>query len=814
MAIASGITSSVVFETIDDVARAGGETPFVGRESAVERLMDAVARAGEHEPSGWLVGGDAGVGKTRYLREVGRRVGERGVRVVTGRCVDLGSGGLPYLPFAEVVAQLATDDDLAALPALGALIGVGQSDADLSDREADIDRRLPLFDAVRLLLATVAERDRALLVVLEDVHWADKSSRDLLHYLLARLRSEPVVIVASFRTDDLHRRHPLRQLVPELVRLPGVERIDLPPFDVDELRSYLVALTGTPVDESTVTAVLDRSEGNAYFAEELMGWRQGHGDGLPAGLADILLARVERLGQDAQHVVRLASVAGRRVTDDVLVEIGGLPPREVDAALREAFAQLVLVPDVAPDGSAGYAFRHALLREAVYEDLLPGERARLHAAYVALLSSPERATRHGTASALAYHATAAHDLPRALEASLRAAAEARASRAPAETSVHLAQALSVWDAVPGAAAVAGISRIRLGLQAATAAADAGEPARAVALAQEAVDLAETPDDGTTPVDAELVALCLTQLASYLYLVDRDVECYRASSRARELLRGRDLSQTVVQAAAMYARAADGLLPGKDEVAALAEVRASAEEALHGAHELSLNDVEADASITLASLDLAGGDRDGALERLASARDLARAGGHHGTRAAGRVQLGHAEVLRRRGRRSARAAPARGRAGRPHRPDLERIRRGGANAPGDRPVRRRTMGQQSGGRGPRGWSPARCGRRPAGDGRLVRAGRPGGQRCGSAGHGAQAGVALRLPDRTGRRRVRSRPPLVAGRPRPRGGRREGRHRLRQPQLGRVVPGRHLVGRFGSGGVCGRGRARPSARARDR
>ena len=211
--------------------------------------------------------------------------------------------------------------------------------------------------------------------------------------------------------------------------------------------------------------------------------------------------------------------------------------------------------------------------------------------------SPHRSALRAAppASALAYHATAAHDLPRALEASLRAAAEARASRAPAEASVHLAQALSVWDAVPGAAAVAGISRIRLGLQAATAAVGRRRTGTgAVALAQEAVDLAETAGDGTTPVDAELVALCLTQLASFLYLVDRDVECYRASSRARELLRGRDLSQTVVQAAAMYARAADGLLlGGKTRSQGLAEVRASAEEALHGAHELSLNDVEAD-----------------------------------------------------------------------------------------------------------------------------------------------------------------------------------------------------------------------------
>ena len=631
-------TSSVVFDTIGDVARAGSDTPFIGREQDVQRLADAVDRAREHEPSGWLVGGDAGVGKTRYLQEVARRASRSGTRVVIGHCVDLGSGGLPYLPFTEVVAQLADDADLEALPALTALTGGAAAELASGETDTDIDRRLPLFDDVHALLSSAGERHGAVLVVLEDVHWADRSSRDLLHFLLARLRSEPVVIVASFRTDDLHRRHPLRQLVPELVRLPLVERIDLPPFDSDELSAYLAALTGSPVDARTVAAVLERSEGNAYFAEELMSWHEGRRDGLPAGLADVLLSRVEQLAVVAQQLVRVASVAGRRVTDDVLVEVSGLPAHDVDAALREAVARLVLVPDAVPDGTEGYAFRHALLREAVYADLLPGERVRLHAAYADLLSSPDRAGRRGAAASLAHHAIAAHDLPRALAASVRAAAEAQASRAPAEASVHLMQALSIWDAIPNAAEVAGLSRIRLGLLAASAAADSGDGARAVALATEAVDLAERLDDGT-PADPELVALCYTQLASYLYMVDRDVESYEASSRAGELLRGRGLSETAVRAAGMHARAADGLLPGRDESLALVEVRTSAEEALNGAHALGLADVEADVLITLAGLDEASGDRDAALDRLMSARDLARTGGHHGAQLRAEYNLG-------------------------------------------------------------------------------------------------------------------------------------------------------------------------------
>src|SRR5680860_42232 len=331
------------------------------------------------------------------------------------------------------------------------------------------DVRRPLVDAVRTLLATAGERAGALVVVLEDLHWADRSSRDLLHFLLARLRSEHVVLVASYRTDDLHRRHPLRQVLADLVRLPRVDRVELAPFDARELTEYLTALSGGPVDEPTVSDVLARSEGNAYFAEELMAWRDRAPGGIPAGLADVLLARVERLGPAAQHLARVASVAGRRVTDTVLVEVGGLPAAEVDSALREAVAHLVLVPDAAPDGTAGYAFRHALLREAVYEDLLPGERARLHAAYATLLSSSRSADGRGVAAAVAYHAMAAHDLPLALGASIRAAKEAQASRAPAEALVHLTQALGLWDAVDDAEATTGLCRVTLGLETAAAA---------------------------------------------------------------------------------------------------------------------------------------------------------------------------------------------------------------------------------------------------------------------------------------------------------------------------------------------------------
>lgn len=302
---------SVAAATIGDVARPAGETPFVGRVDALGRLTSAVRSAGTGEPSGWLVAGDAGVGKTRLLEEAGRLAAGLGATVVTGHCVDLGSGGLPYLPFAEIVGRLAARPDLAGivagLPALGALTGAGgltpaagssagpatSSSATSSPGSGEVGQRLPLFDSVLSLIRAAGEKLGAVVVVIEDLHWADQSTRDLLTFLLARMRGEHLVLVASYRSDDLHRRHPLRPVLSELSRLASVERIDLAPFDRGELVTHLGELLGHPASDSMVDDVFARSEGNAYFAEELAARAQD--DGLPAGLTDVLLLRLESL---------------------------------------------------------------------------------------------------------------------------------------------------------------------------------------------------------------------------------------------------------------------------------------------------------------------------------------------------------------------------------------------------------------------------------------------------------------------------------------------------------------------------------------
>ncbi|NEA27495.1 ATP-binding protein, partial [Actinomadura bangladeshensis] len=249
-----------------------------------------------------------------------------------------------------------------------------------------------LFGAVLGLLGELG-RDRPVLLVLEDLHWADRSTRHLLTFLSRVLQRERVCLVGTYRSDDLHRRHPLRPVVAELLRLPNVTGIEVPPFGPGETAEYLAELSrgAAPVTAEVVDRVHRRSEGNPFYAGELYSADPQVRDGaaeLPSGLADLLLSRVERLSDGGQRVVRVAAVAGRRVDDELVRRVSGLDEAAVGEALREVVSHQLLVPH-----GAGYTFRHALLREAVYGDLLPGERTRLHADFARLLAGLPAGTR-------------------------------------------------------------------------------------------------------------------------------------------------------------------------------------------------------------------------------------------------------------------------------------------------------------------------------------------------------------------------------------------------------------------------------------
>ncbi|HST65550.1 MAG TPA: LuxR C-terminal-related transcriptional regulator, partial [Mycobacteriales bacterium] len=382
-----------------------------------------------------------------------------------------------------------------------------------------------------------------------------------------------------------------------------VERVELSPFTPSELSDYLRTVNDGPVPDRLVRDVLARSEGNAYFAEELLAAGLGADSALPTGLSDVLLARLERLSPAVQRVARVASVAGRRVGHSLLQAATGMDDTELEEALREAVTHHVLVAD-----AGAYSFRHALLQEAVYGDLLPGEKVRLHGTYAKLFADGVQSS----AAELAHHSMESHDLPGALSASVQAAAEALDLHAPTEALRQLERALQLWHAVPDAEQRTGRDLVSLQLRAADVAASSGESSRALALAGEARDLADRQAPGS-PLAAE----ARDDLALHLLSLDRPEEAYAVTGEALEMVPADPPTRVRVWAAATRGRSAMNL--DKD-----AEAKKWAEEALAGARTLGLAEAEADALATLALLAETEGDSELAQTRLAEARDRARA----------------------------------------------------------------------------------------------------------------------------------------------------------------------------------------------
>lgn len=588
-------------------------TPLIGREDELARLSGVLRHARGGEARAVLVAGDAGVGKTRLLDEVTGRAATAGMTVLTGHCVDLGDVGLPYLPFTEVLGALAQDerfaDVLAAYPSVERLLGGGAV--------GDSGGRLRLFEGIAGLLADLSDI-APLLLVLEDLHWADQSSRDLLRFLLSRgilqrsaggAPTHRLAVLASYRADDLHRRHPLRPLLAELVRLPGVERLELRPMADGEVARLVRSLREGPLPDHTVRRIVERAEGNAFYAEELLA-ATGSGDGgVPSGLADVLLIRFEQLSDTAQQVLRTAAVAGRRVEHDLLRDAVRLPEEELETALREAIGRQLLVPG---EGDT-YAFRHALAREAVYADLLPGERARLHGAFARLLDA--RGHRAESAAERAHHYRESHDLAEALAASLEAADHAQRVGAPAEELRHLEAALDLWSAVEPTARPSGegVDRVRLMLRASAAAAHTGELHRAVSLTRAA--LAGVGQEA----DSELAARVRYTLAGNLMSVDNLTAAFAYSSEALAMIPADPPSRTWVWAAATHVMAARHV--GENGVALRV-----ARQALGTAEQLGVPDAQADLLISLAVLEGGGRRTEAGRDRLRQARELARRAG--------------------------------------------------------------------------------------------------------------------------------------------------------------------------------------------
>jgi len=564
-----------------------------------------------------LLAGDAGVGKTRLLRELGAWAAGEDLTLLVGHCVDLGELGLPYLPFTEVLADLSNHPDSAVSEMVGGHPGIVSllSDPPHGPRRSEAEAPDPvapapagsgqrqLFDAVGALLFDLATL-RPVVLVLEDLHWADQSTRDLLRFLISRLTDQRLVIIASYRTDDLHRRHPLRPWLAEMTRIAVVERLVLAPLPDPDVAALVRAVRPDQVTDAVLRSIVERAEGNAFYAEELSA--AAWAGTLPEGLTDILLARLEALPPDAQHVVRVAAVAGRSVSHDLLAAVAGLDSSALDAAIREAVNRYILIPE--EDGK--YQFRHALLRESAYGDLMPGERVRLHAAFA------EQLADGGSAAELALHYRESNDLAGALGASWQAARDAARLRGPVEQLAHLERLLSLWPSVPDAAERIGRSYAIAALEASTAASGAGELTRAVKLATLALDKLDAN------ADPDLVARVRYTLGQYLLYADRDAEAYLHTSAAMDVLgpvATPDSAQAWAWAAAIHMRAA--FFVDKYE-----EAKSIGEAGVAVAEQYGVDDARADLLITMARVHEKLPEGGGSVDQLTHALQLARGSG--------------------------------------------------------------------------------------------------------------------------------------------------------------------------------------------
>ncbi|MGW0664330.1 helix-turn-helix transcriptional regulator [Streptodolium elevatio] len=369
----------------------------------------------------------------------------------------------------------------------------GMPPADPDGGAAD---RVRLYDLTLHLLDTLGA-DRTLVIAVEDLHWADSATRELLAYWVRMMRRARVLLVATYRADAVDRRHPLRPVLAELDRVRAVRRLDLARLTRDQVAAQLRGILGDAPAHETVEQIFARSEGNAFFVEELAdSVRDGRLTRLSDSLRDLLLIRIEQLPEPAQQVVRLTAVGGPTVPHRLLAEVAAAHARldadALDTALRAAVGAYVLAP--ARDGD-GYTFRHALVREAALDDLLPGERMRSHAAFArALEEHPGLVPADEAIGGIAVHWWAAENPARALPALLTAARHAGERYAFGEQLRLLDGAQHMWERLPDPEAHTGAALVDILEDAATAARYHNAPDRGLALLRQAIGLVDADED--------------------------------------------------------------------------------------------------------------------------------------------------------------------------------------------------------------------------------------------------------------------------------------------------------------------------------
>jgi DNA-binding CsgD family transcriptional regulator/tetratricopeptide (TPR) repeat protein len=533
---------------------------FVGRVCELGELERALGATRAGRGATVLVAGEAGIGKTRLASELARRARGAGFEVLLGHSIDLVGTELPYQPFAEALRPLGTPWP-AGRPVPGS--------------------QLRVFEGTLALLTECAAATPVLLL-LEDLHWADTSTLDLVVFLTHNLGDRPVLLLATYRADEPSSAGRMRRLAEGVRRSGSALVLELGPLERDELRALLAARAGASLPAAMADTIIARSEGNPFFAEALLAAAGDGGGQLPRRLRDTLLHRVHRLDPRTQDVLRLAAAAGREVRYPLLRATVGLPDGDLRDSLRAAVEGGVLA---AEPGPGSFRFRHALLAEAIYMTILPGEREELHARLAQELAR----TRAATAAELAPHWAAAGRAADALVASVEAAREAEAVFGLAEALAHVERALTLWETAPNPAELVKVDLTELCSWAAELASHVGAAPRAIELARRAIELVGAKDP-------RRAALLHVRLGEYLYEIGSNDAALATLERAVEFV--------PVELASPERAYALGSLAGGLMVAwRYAESLPTAEQALALARDLGAAEAEVRA-LTVLGIDLA------------------------------------------------------------------------------------------------------------------------------------------------------------------------------------------------------------------
>ncbi|MEH0972444.1 AAA family ATPase [Micromonospora sp. CPCC 205546] len=452
--------------------------PLVGRADLVTTvrsvLLDDVRQG--HTAAVFLTG-ESGVGKTRLLREVGARLRDAGALVLTGSCLDIGDAS-PLHPLLQALRRLDAEPTGAHARTSSAVRGLLRM---FAEETAGPDGAGALLERVSQGLHLIAE-GRPLVLVLDDLQWVDRSTRQLLLYLLAGLGDLQLSVLAAVRAESLQGAHPLRRVLTELRRLRTVRVLDLAPLDRSGTDQLAAVVVGRPLAGEAAELVWRRSGGNPFVVEELARDLRDGRDGLSDTLREIFLARVDALPQHAHAVVHAVAAGVEPVEHWLLARVVRLPEDELIEAARAAVAHRLLV-----SADDGYRLRHRLVAEVLEHELLPAERAALHRRYAeALTAAPAELHQ----ARLAHHWRLAGEPARALPAAMAAAREAERLHGWAEAHRHWSAALQL-AAAPGVTAP-DVDRVTLLRHAAEAAHHCGEHARALALLEELAAAAADP----------------------------------------------------------------------------------------------------------------------------------------------------------------------------------------------------------------------------------------------------------------------------------------------------------------------------------